>query len=90
MPSSKISLASSGGVRSMIRCSALMSSRSGSSSASISSSELTVTARGRPDTRLLPQASISSFAPRMRAEPMLILSSSAVRAPMSRLCFLRR
>ena len=49
-----------------------------------------VTARGRPETRLRPQASISSFTPRIRAEPMSIFSSSAVRAPMSRLCFLRR
>ncbi len=83
-----MSAASSGGVSCRTLLAALMMASSSCCSASVTSSLLTKMVRGRPDTRSRPLTSMESLSSRYKADPIVILISSAVRSPIARLYFL--
>jgi len=89
MPRSIMSEASSGGVRSstVFTFSAMVPRLS--PSASVTSCEVRVMMRGRPATWSRPRTSMVSGSSSFMALPMVILTSSAVASPMTRL-YLRR
>jgi hypothetical protein len=88
IPRSTMSAESSGGVCSSAMRTASMIVATGSARDSrISSSEIVIVF-GTPSTRSRPLISIVSSSSSGNAEPILILISSAVRSPISRLYFL--
>src|SRR4029079_6166911 len=89
IPLSMMSLESSGGVCSSTLRTAVMIWESGASIASVTSPEVIGMVRGRPAIMSRPWTSICIGSGRASAEPMPILTSSAVRSPTMRL-YLRR
>ena len=88
IPVSIISAASSGGACSSVFLIASITCSNGAEIASLISSLVTVIFSGRPVSRFLPLISIvGSFSSVLNAEPIFVLTSSAVRSPISRLYF---
>ena len=85
MPLSMMSADSSGGVSSSVSLTVSTMALIGSEMASRTCSEVMTVLRGRPVMRSRPRISMKVSCSSRSADPMVILQSSAMRSPMSRL-----